>query len=485
MATKPRSVVPIPSTIESIKGYPDKLKIFKLPASEYYWVRYFEGKTIKRSTRTAIKSEAIKFAKEFYEEIIASKRTGSPKFSFLKKPSSFEHCSEGAIKEDERAAKRQEISESYAATQKQVIRKYINEFFNKYEMSDIDYSILDEFKDFLYDKELSPATIKIHFSALKKIFNHAEKNKIINHTPLFPTIKRDDSPRGYFKLNEYAFLSKTAKKLVGARFDIRAKSEDGKQGKKLRNVFITEELRCLIGFMIYSFIRPSDIKFMKHKHVHVKQEETESLSYKYLWLPIPETKNHDKPLISMPRAAYYYRMLRETGSKNGKKLNDDDYVFEPDQLNRETAYKKLVRQFDALIEVTGLKFNDDGEVRTLYSLRHTSLMYRLKYGEEISPIKLANNARTSVEMLTRFYLPQLENLDIKRELHAKKSSKNIKKHINSYTLVETQRPIDIVEEIKKFHTRVPSHIGNTQIVLSDDGVTLRLKPTKNKQQQLE
>jgi hypothetical protein len=345
-------------------------------------------------------------------------------------------------------------------------------------MNDIDYSVLDDFKDFLYDKELSPSTIKIHFSALKKILHFAEKNKIINHTPLLPVIKREDTPRGYFNLHEYAFLAKTAKELVGARFEIHAKPKDGKQGKKLRNVFITDEIRFLIGFMIYTFIRPSDIKYIKHKHIHVKQELTNSASYKYLWLPIPETKDHNKPLISMPRAAYYYRKLREMGLKNGRKLDDDDYLFEPEQQNRNTAYRRLTRQFDALLEATQLKFSGEDDIRTLYSLRHTSLMYRLKYGEEISPIKLANNARTSVEMLTRFYLPQLENLDIKRELHAKKPSKNIKKHNNPYTLVETQKPIDLVEELKKFQERTPSHIANRKIVISDDGKSLKLEPKK-------
>jgi hypothetical protein len=469
MSTKPRSVVPIPGSIESIKGYPEKLKIFKVPASDFYWVRYFESKTIKRSTKTSNKSEAIKFAKEFYEDIIASKRSNSPKFPFLKKPTSFQYCAEGVIKEDERGAKRNEISESYAASQKKVIRKYISEFFSSHDMNDIDYSVLDDFKDFLYDKELSPATIKIHFSSLKKVFNFAEKNKILNHTPLFPKVKREDTPRGYFKLHEYEFLCRTAKKLEGEKFDIRAKSKNGKQGKKLRNVIITDEIRYLIGFMIYTFIRPSDVKLIKHKHIHVKHEEKGLISYDYLWLPIPETKSHNKPLISMPRAAYFYRKLREMRLKNGRQINDDDYLFEPEQLNRDTAYRRLVRQFDALLEALQLKFSSEGDIRTLYSLRHTSLMYRLKYGEELSPIKLANNARTSVEMLTRFYLPQLENEDIKRELHAKKLPKNITSHISTYNLVKTHKTINLDEEVIKFHQRLPEHIGKRKVLVSEDG----------------
>ncbi|MFW9610719.1 MAG: hypothetical protein ACMV0J_00805, partial [Fluviibacter sp.] len=62
--------MPIASTMEHIKGYPDKLVIFKVPASKFWWVRYYDGKPIKRSTKTEIRQEAIKFAKEFYETVL-------------------------------------------------------------------------------------------------------------------------------------------------------------------------------------------------------------------------------------------------------------------------------------------------------------------------------------------------------------------------------------------------------------------------------
>jgi hypothetical protein len=38
--------------MESIRGYPDKLVVFKIPASRFWWMRYHDGKPIKRSTKT-------------------------------------------------------------------------------------------------------------------------------------------------------------------------------------------------------------------------------------------------------------------------------------------------------------------------------------------------------------------------------------------------------------------------------------------------
>ncbi len=45
--------------------------------------------------------------------------------------------------------------------------------------------------------------------------------------------------------------------------------------------------------------------------------------------------------------------------------------------------------------------------RTLYCLRHTAIMFRLLYGQGIDMLTLARNARTSVNMIERFYASSL------------------------------------------------------------------------------
>ena len=69
-------------------------------------------------------------------------------------------------------------------------------------------------------------------------------------------------------------------------------------------------------------------------------------------------------------------------------------------------------QFDALLTNLGLAKGLKGEKRTIYSLRHTCIMYRLLYGEHIDVIDVcARNARTSQEMIDRFYASQLTGED--------------------------------------------------------------------------
>jgi hypothetical protein len=73
-----------------------------------------------------------------------------------------------------------------------------------------------------------------------------------------------------------------------------------------------------------------------------------------------------------------------------------------------------------LLEQTGLKMSMDGEVRSLYSMRHTAIMFRLMFGGDISLLTLARNARTSVAMIERFYAAQLDSSKVTVEIHTKR-----------------------------------------------------------------
>jgi hypothetical protein len=180
-------------------------------------------------------------------------------------------------------------------------------------------------------------------------------------------------------------------------------------------VVITEDLLYLIPFMVYSFIRPTDLKNIQHKHVEVRRGEHGD----YLYLPIPTSKKHDKPITSMPRAAWAYLRLLDYQRQRGYG-DDTDFLFLPEHPNRTTAYRTLTRQFDVVLNDTLLRVGKDGSQRTLYSLRHTAIMYRLMFGGDINLLTLARNARTSVAMIERFYASQLEAGHVISQLHQRR-----------------------------------------------------------------
>ena len=93
----------------------------------------------------------------------------------------------------------------------------------------------------------------------------------------------------------------------------------------------------------------------------------------------------------------------------------EDYLFLPDYPNRATASRIFQRQFNQLMEETGLKFDPSTEMeRSVYCLRHTAICMRiiLSHGK-VNIFNLAKNAGTSVEQIERFYA---RNLPLSREI---------------------------------------------------------------------
>ena len=154
--------------------------------------------------------------------------------------------------------------------------------------------------------------------------------------------------------------------------------------------------------MTNSFIRPTDIKVLQHKHIAViRGDQT------YLRLTHPPTKSHGSPVVTMPEAVEIYDRLLERQRKEGFG-EPGDYLFQPEHHeNRDYALRTITRQFDQLLTIANLKKTASGESRTLYSLRHTCIMFRLTKGDNVALLTLARSARTSTEMIDRFYAKHL------------------------------------------------------------------------------
>lgn len=157
-------------------------------------------------------------------------------------------------------------------------------------------------------------------------------------------------------------------------------------------------------------MRPSDIKLIQHKHVTVVRGK-----HIYLRLNLPETKKHDKPIVTLQPAVYVYERLlaRQIADGYGR---PDDYLFLPELENRRWLLPVYGWQFKYVQSLAGVTENAaNGQTRTIYSLRHTAMTFRLLYGKNIDLLTLARNARTSVDMIERFYASNLNaemNIDL-------------------------------------------------------------------------
>jgi hypothetical protein len=73
----------------------------------------------------------------------------------------------------------------------------------------------------------------------------------------------------------------------------------------------------------------------------------------------------------------------------------------PEQENRKTALDALASEFTARLELSGLRWDEEGKPRTLYSLRHTAIVRSIK--KDLPLEMIVASARTSSDMIRRFY----------------------------------------------------------------------------------
>jgi hypothetical protein len=173
-------------------------------------------------------------------------------------------------------------------------------------------------------------------------------------------------------------------------------------------------MKFLIQFMVNSFIRPSDLRVLKHKHVvHEKDGETE-----WLVLHHPATKTTATAVQAMPVSVHIYRNLMEYRKTVNRKVTLDDYVFFPEygEKQRDKVMQIVAKLFKRIVAETGIEIKTDKKL-TLYSLRHTAIMFRLTIGQ-VDTLSLARNARTSQAMIDKFYAAHLTTNQVRKQLHA-------------------------------------------------------------------
>ena len=118
----------------------------------------------------------------------------------------------------------------------------------------------------------------------------------------------------------------------------------------------------------------------------------------------------------MPASVHIYDRLVAFKKENFMRAGLDDYVFLSEYSNRNTAMEVLGRLFRRILKDSFIE-EKTGKNITLYSLRHTSIMMRLVIGR-VDSLALARNARTSQQMVDKFYASHLTTQHVRKQLHA-------------------------------------------------------------------
>jgi integrase len=398
---------PIPESIVYVDaaGFPSSLRIYKIPCSRFYHCScYLQKKYATATTKTEIKSTALDQAKAICRKWLQKEFQGQ---SIVQSPN-FGRVVEDLIKVDQERVNKAQREQSVVNETVYHYNATLKDFFGRKNCKDINYQMLNDYVDHLNNrpnkKSLSGKTIKDHhFMTLKKILKHAVRLGELEQIPIFPEIENEDNPRGDFKEDQYIALLRSIDELVVEKF-------------KVRGVPITKELKLLVQFMFNCSIRPGDAKLLQHKHIDRIVTTGNSVVLRLLCL----SKVKPYFCISMPAGVTVYSELLML---NAEFTGREDYVFYPNLVsveqekdqNTQSDKLKVTRKFDprayamsamgdlfnAALERAKLKFDLLGKKRTLYSLRHTAIMDRLRNG--VSYDDVGTNAGTSGEMIRRFY----------------------------------------------------------------------------------
>jgi hypothetical protein len=398
--SKSHRTTPDPATITQIKGYPSKLIIYLCEASSYWQIRYFAGKTYhKKSSKTSVKQEAIELAKQFYDDINYQQRIGPQNKKEL-----FEQQAVEWLKVEQALATRGQITQAFFTTLVKRFNKHVSPYFSGKLVKEIKSAHLEQFLAVLASEGLKADTQKGYLNIVMSVLKHAYENDVLNKLPKRPKLHVPDNPSDYFDEQQMRVLIETAKAMAGEKVRIEQGKANQHGTRPKRMVHIMPDFWRLIEFMFYSFIRPHDVRVLQHKHVEIKQNQ-----HTYLKLTHPPTKKHDKPISTMAEAVPLYReqLLYQQGRGYG---SAEDYVFVPEKTGEQRKYVPdiLAKQFKQVLIRAGMDVSKEEARRVMYSIRHSIIMDRLVHGDTVDVNAIAQNARTSTEMIDRFYGSRLE-----------------------------------------------------------------------------
>ncbi len=335
----------------------------------------------------------------------------------------FDALAEQLLETESQRVQRGELSAASVGILRNRLDAHVLPFFKYIPPSQVTPALMDAFVKRLTDFQMSSTTVSQYLVVIRKLLKLAIRHGFLSEIPELPEVKIANRPRSMLSVQEYAAVVRTAYRL--SRQGVKAPEVKASTGHRERfwvaprNLSLSPDMAWAIRFMVNSFVRPGDLRQLKHKHVQLVRGER-----LYLRLTLPETKRHDTPMVTLRPAVHVYESALAYGKSRGYG-RPDDYVFLPGETDRAYALAVLGFWFKWVMREAGVSPVDSlGRLRTLYCLRHTSIMFRLLYGQGIDMLTLARNARTSVQMIERFYASALDGEMNVAMLQSRRTSKN-------------------------------------------------------------
>jgi integrase len=352
----------------------ESLTVYRIPRSRFWHYRFRllkAGRYKRGSTETENATEAVQRAKQYWLDHVAARDKAVPPDKRI------EVFTARLQTEQEKQVSRGHRSERFAVMDRHRLTA-IQQFFKDNAVDAIDGQRILAFQDFLYQRnpDISKQTLRHYYVVLRKVLKNAALTGAVKVLPPFPAVGGTSgiNPRTGFTTEEYKTL----------RDHLEAKSADDPR---------YNEVYDMILFMVNSLLRPAEVKQLTHRHI--RTEGSGQKTTIYVRPPNPKVKAYDYETFTMPGAVGAYLRMRK------RYADPDSHIFFADIADRNYALRLLGDLFsDALVELN-IKQTAHGR-RTLYSLRHSGISWRLERSEG-SIFDIARWARTSVQMIEKFY----------------------------------------------------------------------------------
>ena len=367
---------------KSYQVLPNMQIYLRSDSPRYYGCLRIDGKYFRKCLHTENKSEAEKKLFEWKGEMLSS--VDSP---LGETGNSFSAHASRLIQKEKRLPPRPSGIEQWSDTNRLLRRTNgLLDYFGNRDVNTITANDIDRFFEQLplNNKPLTTSYINKHKNLLKRILDSANRTDIV-----YPKFRgKKSEPRGYFNYEEYKTLLSEIKKLNGVSYTAHNGSE----------YLITEEMLHFVIFMVGSMLRPtvSEVYSLRYEDIEVKKLKDKE----YLEFAI-NRKNRKMIVQTLPTSFYAFRDMKKMRPDH----KESDYLFAPQYEDRRTAMRYMSNMFAQILRESKMKRGRLGEERTLYSLRHTSLIFNLSQ-PNVDLLDIARRADTSMKMIQDYYYPQ-------------------------------------------------------------------------------
>lgn len=308
------------------------------------------------------------------------------------------------------------------------MRRHILPFFGKVPLSEVNRGLVQTYRvkraeetiaaSATADKPGKPparSTMLQEIVHIRQVLKHAEGMGWIQHIPSldmpYMTYTKRER-RAWFSPDEYEQLYKATRRRI----------EEGER-RGWKNHY--EDLHDFVLFMANTGLRPDEALRLEIRDVQI---EDDYATKKTILVIDVRGKTGTGYCKSMPGAVMPFKRLHQRRLDELNRVEFDKETADK-MLPTTRLFRKYNRElFNAILREEGLKHDRDGRVRTAYSLRHTYISMRLMEGADI--YQIANNCRTSVQMIEQFYAAHIKDrldtksINVERPRAARDAAKN-------------------------------------------------------------